>query len=218
MLGVPLEWFHSKAEHDVLALVIVSDGEEEKTALISATGFMMVAAKDYVETPKERSVPKKRPLRSGFDFLFKVSGWAIVLIFSLTALLTFTNIIDTRVVLTGSMVPSINPGDVVFTLPASRLKPEIDDVIVYTGKRLDGTPVAPFAHRIIGGDLILGFEMKGDANPSADVQRPKLEDIEGVVFLIIPLLGKILNPQVLMLVFLSGFGISLIVGAFRDED
>ena len=218
LLGVPLEWHHSRGRGDALALVTVSNGEEEKSVLISATGFMKVLAKDYVIAPKERAVATKTPVKSAFHFGLKSIGWSMVALFLGTSALTFAQVIDTRVVLTGSMVPTINPGDVIFTAPVTRISPKINDVVVYSGKRFDGSPVAPFAHRIIGGTPSAGFEMKGDATPEADVQRPKLSEIEGVVFFKVPFVGKLLQPQTMMLLLLSGFGVWLIIGAFREEE
>ena len=218
LLGVPLEWYHSKGHGDALALVTVSNGKEERTALISSSGFMLVTAKDYVIAPKERAVASKTPVKNAFLFGFKVVGWSMVALFLATSTLTFTKVIDTRVVLTGSMMPSINPGDILFTAPVSRISPKINDVVVYSGKRFDGSAVAPFAHRITGGTPSEGFIMKGDANPEADVQRPKLSEIEGTVFFRVPFVGRLLQPQTMMLLLLSGFGIWLIIGAFREEE
>jgi len=218
LLGLPLEWYHSKGSENSLALVTVSNGKEEKSVLISATGFMAVLAKDYVVAPKERAVASKTPVKSALRIGFKTLGWAMVALFVATSTLTFAKVIDTRVVLTGSMIPAINPGDILFTAPVSRISPKINDVVVYSGKRFDGTRVASFSHRIIGGSPSAGFEMKGDANPEADVQKPKLSEIEGVVFFRLPFAGKLLQPQTMMLLLLSGFGIWLIIGAFREEE
>ena len=218
LLGVPLEWYHFKGRGDALALVTVSNGEEEKSVLISATGFMKVLAKDYVIAPKERAVATKTPVKSAFRFGLKTIGWSMVALFLGTSALTFAEVIDTRVVLTGSMAPTINPGDVIFTAPVTRISPKINDVVVYSGKRFDGSPVAPFAHRIIGGSPSAGFEVKGDANLEADVQRPKLSEIEGVVFFRVPFVGKLLQPNTMILLLLSGFGVWLIIGAFREEE
>jgi len=218
LLGIPLEWYHSKGSDNSLALVTVSNGKEEKSVLISATGFMIVLAKDYVIAPKERAVAAKTPVRNAFLFGFKAVGWSMVALFLVTSTLTFTKVIDTRVVLTGSMMPTINPGDILFTAPVSRISPKINDVVVYSGKRFDGSAVAPFAHRITGGTPSEGFIMKGDANPEADVQRPKLAEIEGTVFFRVPFVGRLLQPQTMMLLLLSGFGIWLIIGAFREEE
>ena len=95
LLGIPLEWYHSKGSENSLALVTVSNGKEEKSVLISATGFMVVLAKDYVIAPKERAVASKTPVKNAFLFGFKVVGWSMVALFVATSTLTFTKIIET---------------------------------------------------------------------------------------------------------------------------
>mgnify|MGYP007053435057 CR=1 FL=1 len=41
--------------------------------------------------------------------------------------------------------------------------------------------------------------MKGDNNPTPDVQKPKLEDISGVVFFVIPYVGKLMTMKMLIM-------------------
>jgi hypothetical protein len=59
---------------------------------------------------------------------------------------------------------------------------------------------------VIGGDEKSGYIVKGDANDQADVQRPTLSEIEGVVLFNVPKVGLLLNPKTmsLLLVFLLG--------------
>jgi hypothetical protein len=59
---------------------------------------------------------------------------------------------------------------------------------------------------VIGGDEKSGYIVKGDANDQADVQRPTLSEIEGVVLFNVPKVGLLLNPKImsLLLVFLLG--------------
>jgi len=78
--------------------------------------------------------------------------------------------------------------------------------------------VGVFTHRIIGGDPINGFVMKGDNNPTPDVQRPKLEDISGVVFFVIPYVGKFLTMKMLMILIPVGVGIWLIIDTLKGDD
>jgi signal peptidase I len=115
------------------------------------------------------------------------------------------------------MSPAINPGDMVISTTPDKKAPKIGDVVVYSGKRFDGTEVASFAHRIIAGDAKTGFTVKGDNNPDPDTQKPVLNEIQGVVLLTIPFVGQLLNPQVFVLLLLVGFGIWLIVDALREE-
>ena len=217
-LGAPLEWVHGYPSRDAMTLVTVSNGLGEKSVLISSRGIRVVDSTEYVLAPRERVIAKRNPVKNALQISTKVSGWLVVSILLLFTCANVAGLIDSRVVLTGSMIPSINPGDLVISTSASRLMPDKGDVVIYTGKKFDGTTVASFAHRIIGGNAVSGFEVKGDNNPNPDVQKPKLADIEGVVFLTIPFLGKLLSPQVLIILLLAAFGVWLIVDAFRDEE
>jgi len=123
-----------------------------------------------------------------------------------SSLLITTQIVQAKVVLTESMQPVINPGDLLVSVSPRFNSPQIGEVVIYTGKKFDGTVVASFAHRVIGGDVSSGYIVKGDANDLADVQRPIISEIEGVVLFNIPKVGLLLNPQTmsLLLVFLIG--------------
>jgi signal peptidase len=217
-LGVPLEWVHGFPSRDAMTLVTVSNGQGEKSVLISSRGIKLVDSTDYVIAPKERVIAKRNAVKDALQLTTKVAGWAMVSMLLLFTGANVTGLVDSRVVLTGSMIPAINPGDLVLSTSPTRLAPEKGDVVIYTGKKFDGSTVASFAHRIIGGNAVNGFEVKGDNNPDPDVQKPVLSEIEGVVFLTIPLVGKLLSPQVFILLLLCGFGIWLIVDAFRDEE
>ena len=218
LLGAPLEWYHSKGSRDAVALITVSDGEEERSALITSKGFVMVASKDYVVAPKERLDPKKQPVRMWATRVAKICAFAIIGLLATFAALNVANIVNSRVVLTGSMIPAVNPGDILITVKPSLVAPQVRKIVVYTGKRFDGTVVGSFAHRIIDGDAKTGFTVKGDANPDPDTQKPTLDEIDGVVFIRVPFLGRLLQPQVLMLLLLIGFGISLVWSALRDDE
>jgi hypothetical protein len=58
--------------------------------------------------------------------------------------------------------------------------------------------------------------MKGDNNPTPDVQRPKIEDVSGVVVFKLPFIGKVLNPRTLFILVPVVFGIWLIKDALSD--
>ncbi|NDF57084.1 MAG: hypothetical protein EB134_04655, partial [Actinobacteria bacterium] len=73
-------------------------------------------------------------------------------------------------------------------------------------------------HRIIGGDIENGFIMKGDANKSPDPQKPKAEDILGVVFFVIPFIGNLLTPKALLLLIPCLFGLWLIMDAMKNVE
>jgi signal peptidase I len=150
---------------------------------------------------------------------WRIAGYAVLV--ALLAVLTgfgiagVTGLVSMRVVLTGSMVPTINPGDLIVTVNDNLLAPREGDVVVYTGRTFEGKAIAPFAHRIIGGNATEGWIVKGDANPLADVQRPTETDIESVVVATVPVVGRFINVQFLILLAALGFGVWLIVDGLR---
>ena len=218
LLGAPLKLVPPQEVQDAKTLITVSNRHGEKSVLITSRGMRVVDSEDYVIAPKERTIAKRRPVKNALQIAAKSVGWVLVSLMLIFATASFSGLIDSRVVLTGSMQPAINPGDVVVTTSPNRVTPEIGDVVVYTGKKFDGTEVASFAHRIIAGDSVNGFTVKGDNNPDPDVQKPKISEIEGVALFTIPMLGKLLSPQVLILLLLVAFGIWLLVDAFREEE
>ena len=218
-LGAPLRWIEpNQVRRNAMALVTVSNATGEKSVLISSRGVMVVDSKNYVIAPKERIKPTTHPIRHALKVSSKVAAWSLVAFLLSFSLLNVSGLIKSQVVLTGSMIPAINPGDMVISTTPDKKAPEIGDVVVYTGKRFDGTSVASFAHRIISGNATTGFTVKGDNNPDPDTQKPVLSEIEGVVLFTVPFVGQLLNPQLLILLLLCGFGLWLIVDAFREEE
>ena len=218
-LGAPLIWLQPpKVNRHAMALITVSTISGEKSVLISNKGMMSVDSRNYVVAPKERIKPKPTPIKDAITLSSKVLAWVFVAFLLSFSLLNISGVIKSQIVLTASMSPTINPGDMVVSTSPERLSPKVGDVVVYSGKRFDGTKVASFAHRIIAGDATSGFTVKGDNNPDPDTQKPVLSEIEGVVLLTIPFVGQLLNPQIFALLLLCAFGLWLIVDAFRDEE
>jgi signal peptidase I len=211
-----LEGTPSSADSNVL--ITVSSNSGEKTVLATGEKMIESKAKLFVQAPAERVVIGTRKwqvqMMASLRWLGYV-GAAVLLTFSV---LSFSGVMKARIVLTGSMEPAISVGDIILTTPTSRLTPGQGDVVAYTAKRFDGSPVGVFSHRIIGGDAQTGFIVQGDANPSPDVQRPLIPDIEGTVVFVIPLLGKILAPKSLFILVPLIFGFWLIRDALKNED
>jgi signal peptidase len=133
------------------------------------------------------------------------------------SVLSASGFVKARIVLTGSMEPMISPGDLVLLAPTPRTQPKLGDVVSYTARRFSGESVGVFTHRIIGGDPVNGWLVKGDANPSPDVQKPKADDVSGVVFLVIPWIGKLMAPKTLMILIPVGVGIWLIIDTLKGD-
>jgi signal peptidase I len=203
-LGSPLSLDRNNPSDSVLITIKSPEGFVN-TAVIGPDSNKIESAPSYfAQGPAKK---KSNYLKK----IIKVTTNTILITFGLIAATLvvgkFTGIAEARIVMTGSMQPSIKPGDMIFAVSDNYIKPKLNDVVIYQAKRFDGEVVAPFAHRIVGGDAKTGWITKGDANEQADVQKPNSEDIIGVVILTIPNVGLFLNIR--SLIFLSVIVISI---------
>ena len=199
-------------------LITVSDSSGEHTYLIAGDDVVETKSSLFVQAPEERIVAGPRIITSRISSIFRWSGYALAFALLTFAVFSFSGTVKARVVLTGSMAPTINPGDIIITTPPSNLAPKKGDVVAYVGRRFDGTAVGIFSHRIIGGDAESGFIVKGDHNPDPDTQRPKIPDITGVVIFVIPVIGRFLTPRALLVTVPLIFGLWLILDALKNND
>ena len=130
-------------------------------------------------------------------------------------LLIAFQVLQIRVVLSGSMLPVLKIGDVVLVENTKYRKPQINDIVLYTARALDGTPVTTYAHRIIGGSAQGGWTIKGDNNNQPDYGLKANKDVKGVVILTIPKLGRLLSPIPIALMLGGIWLISLSIGQLR---
>lgn len=96
------------------------------------------------------------------------------------------------VVLSGSMSPSIETGDVVIVRETDPATISEGDVITY--QRTDEE--SPTTHRVVGveqGADQLAFETKGDANEDPDPGTVPASNVLGVVVFTIPLIGSVIQ-------------------------
>ena len=207
LLGVPIEWIEPrKTKSDAMALITVTKNKLEHGILITPRGLMQVDSKNYVISPLNNSKQQVSIMKKTRLLVTKTFSAIILLFLAALSLLITTHVVQAKIVLTESMQPVINPGDLLVSVSPGLISPQTGKVVIYTGKKFDGTVVASFAHRVIGGDEKSGYIVKGDANDQADVQRPTLSEIEGVVLFNVPKVGLLLNPKImsLLLVFLLG--------------
>jgi signal peptidase I len=181
-------------------LLTISNPSGSKTVLITPDAIVETTPKHFVETPPERVITGRDRAMKKIGSATTIIGYALAAVLVTFSVMSATGYVKARVVLTGSMQPTINPGDIVITAPVSRVEPKIDDVAAYQARRFDGAPVGVFTHRIINGDGQSGWVLKGDNNPSPDIQKPTNSDILGVVIFVIPWLGNLLSRQVLFTV------------------
>ena len=202
-------WIEGKPQSkDSQILVTVSNQTGEHTALISHDSIVSSKAKLFVEAPIERIVTGADIWKRRILSWLKVGGYVLACVLMLFSALSFTGVVKARIVLTASMSPAIDPGDIILTASPDRLEPKIGSVVAYTAKR---------SHRIIGGDANTGFIVKGDANPSPDVQKPLIPDINGVIFLVIPFIGRLLTREALFILVPCIFGFWLVIDALKNE-
>jgi len=197
-LGSPVSLYRSNPQDSVLITIKSPEGFVN-TAVIGPDSEKIDSAPSYFAQGPAKKKPRiaKRIARISINTLFIVFGLMATTLF----VGKFTGLAEARIVMTGSMQPSIKPGDLIFAVSDSYLTPKLNDVVIYEAKRFNGEVVAPFAHRIVGGDESNGWITKGDANEQADVQKPNSQDITGVVVLTIPNMGLFLNIRTL--IFLS---------------
>jgi signal peptidase I len=204
------------ANPDSKTLFTISSAAGEATVLITPTEITPSKSRLFVQAPPERVVVGNQAWEKRTAGIIKTLGYVLSAVLITFSLLSMTGYVKARVVLTNSMSPTIKAGDIVLLDPTTHAVPKIGDVAAYIGRRFDGTEVGIFTHRIIGGDGVNGFIVKGDNNPSPDIQHPKLSDITGVVVFKLPLIGKVLNPKMLFILVPVVFGIWLISDALRD--
>ena len=115
-LKAPLKWLQpSQVSRHAMALITVSNTDGEKSVLISNKGLMVVGSKNYVLAPKERIKPRATPIKDAITLSSKVMAWVFVAFLLSFSLLNISGVIKSQIVLTASMSPSINPGDMVIS-------------------------------------------------------------------------------------------------------
>ena len=208
----------SPLKDDENMLITLTSAAGEQSAYVSKQGVTVINAGQLVEAAPEPQSEDTKKQHLGIKKALSISGYLVAILLIVFAGFSFTGNVKARIVLTGSMAPAINVGDVIVTVPITQKAPQIDDVIAYQAKRFNGENVAVFSHRIIGGDIENGFIVKGDANKSPDPQKPKAADILGVVLFTIPFVGNLLTPKALFLLLPCAFGLWLIMDAMKNVE
>ena len=208
----------SPLKDDENMLITLTSAAGEQSAYVSKQGVTVINAGQLVEAAPEPQSEDTKKQHLGIKKALSISGYLVAILLIVFAGFSFTGNVKARIVLTGSMSPAINVGDVIVTVPITQKTPQIDDVIAYQAKRFNGENVAVFSHRIIGGDIENGFIVKGDANKSPDPQKPKAADILGVVLFTIPFVGNLLTPKALFLLLPCAFGLWLILDAMKNVE
>ncbi len=211
-------WVEGQSQYaDSKILLTISNANGEKTVLITPDEITPTKSKLFVQAPPERIATPAQARNNKIGQVVKFFGYTLSAILISFSVLSASGFVKARIVLTGSMEPVIHAGDIVLLAPTPRTQPELGDIAAYTARRFSGESVGIFTHRIIGGDPVNGWLMKGDNNPTPDVQKPKAEDISGVVFFVIPWIGKLMAPKMLMILIPVAVGIWLIIDTLKGD-
>ena len=210
--------FGKSVHSDSNILVTVTSVAGENSAHISGGVVRELKSDYFVESAPTPTAAAATNRFAGIRKAMTISGYASAIVLLAFSAFSFNGDIKARIVMTGSMAPAIHTGDIILTTPISHKTPKKGDVIAYQAKRFNGEKVAVFSHRIMGGDIKNGFIVKGDRNKSPDSQKPKAEDILGVVVLVIPYVGNLLTPKALFLLVPCLFGFWLILDAMKNVE
>lgn len=97
--------------------------------------------------------------------------------------------IKSYVIISGSMQPNLDIGDVVVVKDYNEEKPQKGDIISF---RQGHSVVTHRINEIIEKDGVATYKTKGDNNNIEDSETIKYENIEGKVIKVIPKIGKII--------------------------
>ena len=98
------------------------------------------------------------------------------------------------VIISESMIPSINVYDAVVTMRADENDIKVNDIITFLSKEIE-TAGTPITHRVIGivydesNINVLGYRTKGDNNNTADFALIAPDEVIGKVMFRIPMIG-----------------------------
>jgi signal peptidase I len=134
--------------------------------------------------------------------------WLSVLlaaIFVIPVLLNLFGVISMRIVLTESMSPKIQPGDLVVS--ANWEKPTLNDVAIYHQRDILGNVKQDVVHRVITITAEKVYQFKGDHNKSMDALPVPEKDIVGTVVMKVPGVGNLFTVGGLIAVLAIAGGI-----------
>lgn len=99
------------------------------------------------------------------------------------------------VVMSGSMVPRLPVGGLVFVKPTDVSKVAVGDIIAFSEPKLSGQAAPTLTtHRVVAvsnGPNGLAFKTKGDANSTADAQLVPAASVVGIAGAAVPYLGYV---------------------------
>ena len=124
LLGVPIEWIEPrKTKSDAMALITVTKNKLEHGILITPRGLMKVDSKNYVISPLNNSKQQVSIIKKTRLLVTKTFTAIILLALAALSLLITTHVVQAKIVLTESMQPVINPGDLLVSVSPGLISP-----------------------------------------------------------------------------------------------
>lgn len=150
-------------------------------------------------------------LKKILHFLSSVLFYSVVLVLGIAFLMFGATFVDKKlsaskginrsplfgayVIISESMIPSINVYDAVLTIRATEDDIKTYDIITFLSKDIE-TAGTPITHRVVDivhdqndNSKIIGYRTKGDHNNTADFALIAPDEVIGKVFLRIPMIG-----------------------------
>ena len=97
------------------------------------------------------------------------------------------------IIMSNSMIPSINVHDAVVTVRVKQEKIKVNDIITFVSSKIE-TNGTPITHRVIGivnTDTGIKYRTKGDHNNTEDFALISPDEVIGKVFFRIPMIGYV---------------------------
>lgn len=142
-----------------------------------------------------------------FRFLSSILFYAVIFILVVIVIMFLAYYVDRQVglrkgenrsplfgayiIISESMIPSINVYDAVVTARVSEDNIKVDDIITFISKEIE-TAGTPITHRVIGiveTETGIRYRTKGDHNNTADFALISPDEVIGKVYLRIPMIG-----------------------------
>ncbi|MFM1865106.1 MAG: hypothetical protein RL677_886 [Actinomycetota bacterium] len=195
-----ISWESSNREAGNNWLVVLGNSETSKPRIYhldkngkitkkARTPFNSLILKRFKQL---RFLQTKRVLRFLSNSVLITALISVVVVFVI-------GVVQLRLVVSDSMSGTFEKGDLLLIVDDRFNEPQIGSIIVFHYYNIDRSEVVgDFSHRIIAGDKESGWQTKGDANEDADLSPVLEKDIVGVVAQVIPEVGNLFQPRLLL--------------------
>ena len=102
-------------------LITISSPTGQRSVVVTPTQIYEAKSKDYVQAPPERITPANQAIKKRIALVFTFLGYIMIAILATFVVLSATGMMQARIVLTGSMAPTINAGDIFILNPSKTI-------------------------------------------------------------------------------------------------